>query len=408
MNNKKKNKGKLTKWLYWFLFAVAVILVYKTLDNFSAIGSWIAHLIDVLMPFVIGLLIAYLLYIPCRKLESVYRKTNKVKFISKRARGFSILTVYIIIVVLLIIAINYLLPIVANSIIDLVSNLQNYYNSLMSNIDNMPDDSIFKNEIILDAIESIKTIDLKQYINMSKLAEYAKGAIDVAGRILDFFVAIIVSVYLLLERKQILEFIKKLGRAILNKRAYRNFGKYFDRTNSIFFNFLAGQLLDGLIIGIITSIAMLILGVKYAISLGFMIGIFNLIPYFGAIIAVIVAAIITLLTGGLWQTVIMVIVLIVLQQIDANIINPKILGNQLKISPLLVIFAVSVGGAYFGIWGMFLSVPVIAVIKLVLTDYIEYKNRLKDRQEKYKKRQELIERQQDKEKQENTEINESK
>ena len=153
---------------------------------------------------------------------------------------------------------------------------------------------------------------------------------------------------------------------------------------------------------------MLILGVKYAISLGFMIGIFNLIPYFGAIIAVIVAAIITLLTGGLWQTVIMVIVLIVLQQIDANIINPKILGNQLKISPLLVIFAVSVGGAYFGIWGMFLSVPVIAVIKLVLTDYIEYKNRLKDRQEKYKKRQELIERQQDKEKQENTEINESK
>ena len=258
----------------------------------------------------------------------------------------------------------------------------------MTSIDNMPDDSIFKNEIVLDAIESIKTIDLKQYINMSKLAEYAKGAIDVAGRILDFFVAIIVSVYLLLERKSILEFIKKLGRAILNKRAYRNFGKYFNRTNNIFFNFLAGQLIDGLIIGIITSIAMLILGVKYAVSLGFMIGIFNLIPYFGAIIAVIIAAIITLLTGGLWKTIIMVMVLIILQQVDANIINPKILGNKLKISPLLVIFAVSVGGAYFGIWGMFLSVPIIAVIKLVLTDYIEYRNRLKDRQERLEKNKE--------------------
>lgn len=382
----KKNKGKLTKWLYWFLFALAVILVYKTLDNFSAIGNWIANLIDVLMPFVIGLLIAYLLYIPCRKLESIYRKSKKLKIISKRARGLSILTVYIIIIIILIVAINYLLPIVANSIIDLVSNIQGYYNSLMINIDNMPDDSILKNEIVLDAIEGIKTIDLKQYINMSKLAEYAKGAIDFAGRIIDFFVAIIVSIYLLLERREILEFIKKLGRAILNKRAYRNFGKYFDRTNSIFFNFLAGQLLDGLIIGIITSIAMLILGVKYAISLGFMIGIFNLIPYFGAIIAVIIAAIITLLTGGLWQTVIMVIVLIILQQIDANIINPKILGNSLKISPLLVIFAVSVGGAYFGFWGMFLSVPVIAVIKLVLTDYIEYKNRIKDRKERAMKK----------------------
>ena len=382
----KKNKGKLTKWLYWFLFALAVILVYKTLDNFSAIGNWIANLIDVLMPFVIGLLIAYLLYIPCRKLESIYRKSKKLKIISKRARGLSILTVYIIIIIILIVAINYLLPIVANSIIDLVSNIQGYYNSLMINIDNMPDDSILKNEIVLDAIEGIKTIDLKQYINMSKLAEYAKGAIDFAGRIIDFFVAIIVSIYLLLERREILEFIKKLGRAILNKRAYRNFGKYFDRTNSIFFNFLAGQLLDGLIIGIITSIAMLILGVKYAISLGFMIGIFNLIPYFGAIIAVIITAIITLLTGGLWQTVIMVIVLIILQQIDANVINPKILGNSLKISPLLVIFAVSVGGAYFGFWGMFLSVPVIAVIKLVLTDYIEYKNRIKDRKERAMKK----------------------
>lgn len=385
---KKKKRGKLTKWLYWFLFALAVILVYKTLDNFSAIGNWIANFINVLMPFVIGLLIAYLLYIPCRKVESIYRKAKKIKFISKRARGLSVLTVYIIIIVILIIAINYLLPIVASSIIDLVSNIQGYYNSLMTSIDNMPDDSIFKNEIVLDAIESIKTIDLKQYINMSKLAEYAKGAIDVAGRILDFFVAIIVSVYLLLERKSILEFIKKLGRAILNKRAYRNFGKYFNRTNNIFFNFLAGQLIDGLIIGIITSIAMLILGVKYAVSLGFMIGIFNLIPYFGAIIAVIIAAIITLLTGGLWKTIIMVIVLIILQQVDANIINPKILGNKLKISPLLVIFAVSVGGAYFGIWGMFLSVPIIAVIKLVLTDYIEYRNRLKDRQERLEKNKE--------------------
>lgn len=391
MENNKKNKGKLTKWLYWFLFAVAVILVYKTLDNISAIGSWIGNLIDVLMPFGVGLLIAYLLYIPCKKIESFYKKSKKIKFIKNRARGLSILTVYLIIILILIIAINFLIPIVASSIIDLVTNIQSYYNSLMTSIDNMPDDSIFKNDIVIDLIESIRNIDLKQFFNMNKLAEYARGAIDVAGRILDFFVAIIVSIYLLLERKQILEFIRKLGRAILNKRAYKNFGKYFDRTNSIFFDFLAGQILDGIIIGIITSIAMLILGVKYAISLGFMIGIFNLIPYFGAIIAVIIAAIITLLTGGLWQTVIMVVILIVLQQIDANIINPKILGNSLKISPLLVIFAVSVGGAYFGVWGMFLSVPIIAVIKLLLTDYIEYKNRFKDRKERKINQKENIE-----------------
>lgn len=372
------NKGKLTKWLYWFLFAVAVILVYKTLDNFSAIGAWIKNLIDVLMPFIVGLLIAYLLYIPCRKVESLYRKTKKLKFIQKRARGLSILTVYLIVIIILAIGINFLMPIIASSIIDLVSNIQGYYNTLMVNIENLPDDSILNNEMVLDIIQSIQNIDLKQYINIDKIAEYAKGVINVAGGIIDFFVAIIVSIYLLLQRREIMEFFKKLGRAMFKEKTYHNFGKYFDRTNNIFFNFLAGQFLDGIIIGIITSIAMSIIGVKYAVLLGFMIGIFNLIPYFGAIIAVVIAALITLLTGGLGQCLIMVIVVIILQQIDANIINPKILGNSLKISPLLVIFAVPVGGAYFGFWGMFLSVPIVAVIKLLLTDYIEYKNSLQN------------------------------
>ena len=374
-----ENKRKLTKWLYWFLFAVAVILVYKTLDNFSAIGKWIKNFIDVLTPFVIGILIAYLLYIPCRKVEELLKKIKKPKFLSKWSRGLSVFTVYLIAIIILIIAFNYLLPIISTSIIDLFTNIQGYYNSLSASIQSLPEDSIFRSEIVTDVIESISNIDLKQYINIDKITEYAKGVISAAGKIIDFFVAIIVSIYLLLQRRQIMEFLKKLGRATLRTNTYKNIGKYFDRSNNIFFNFLAGQLLDGIIIGIISSIAMSIIGVKYAVLLGFMIGIFNLIPYFGAIIAVIIAALITLLTGGIWQALIMVIVVTILQQIDANIINPKILGNSLKISPLLVIFAVAVGGAYFGFWGMFLSVPIIAVAKLLLTDYIDYKIQKKEK-----------------------------
>ena len=90
-----------------------------------------------------------------------------------------------------------------------------------------------------------------------------------------------------------------------------------------------------------------------------------------------IAAIITLITGGLSQTIWMLIVVIILQQIDANIINPKIIGQSLKISPLLVIFAITVGGAYFGILGMFLAVPAIAVVKILVEDYIDYKIAMK-------------------------------
>ena len=376
-----EKKRTLTKWLYWFLFAVAVIFVYKTLDNFSAIGAWLKGLLEVLMPFIIGILIAYILYIPSKKVEIFYRKFKRPRFISKKARPLAVFTVYLIALILIIIAFRFLIPAVANAVVDFVNNFQGYYSTMMKAIEELPEDSVFKSEEVLNIVNEVKNIDFKQFINMEKIAEYAKGAIDVASKVFDFFVALVVSVYVLLQRRDILNFFKDLSRAMFKESTYKSLGRYFDRTNEIFFNFIAGQVLDGFVVGIITSIAMSIMGVKYAVPLGFMIGLFNLIPYFGAIIAVVIAALITFLTGGLTQAILMVVVVTILQQLDANIINPKIIGNSLEISPLLVIFAVTVGGAYMGVWGMFLAVPIIAVIKLFITDYIEYKNKIKQTQE---------------------------
>ena len=140
------------------------------------------------------------------------------------------------------------------------------------------------------------------------------------------------------------------------------------------YKFISGQLIDAVVVGIMVTIAMSIIGVKYAVLLGFLIGLFNIIPYFGAIIAVGISILITVITGGLSQAIIMAIVVIILQQIDSNIINPKIIGNSLEISPLIVIFAVTIGGAYFGVLGMFLAVPVAAVLKIVINDWVNYKN----------------------------------
>ncbi|HBC84430.1 MAG TPA: hypothetical protein DCZ30_03065 [Clostridiales bacterium] len=370
MNN---NKGVWKKWAYWFSFAIAVIIVYKTLDNFKEIKVWISNLFSIIMPFIIGIIIAYLLYLPSRKLENLYKK---VKFIKKKARLFSVITVYIIAIIIILLAIRFIVPVISQSIIDLVNNFQNYYSLAMENINSLPSDSIFKSEYAMGIADEIKNIDLKEFVNIERLSAYAKGAINIANGIFNFFVAIIVSVYILLERTEIVKFIKKLIKAMFNKNTYDNINKYFDRTNEIFLKFLASQLLDAIVVGILTSIAMSIMGVKYAVLLGFLIGLSNMIPYFGAIIGVIISIIITLLTGGVSQAIWMAISVIVLQQIDANIINPKIVGDSLKISPLLVIFAVTIGGAYFGILGMFLAVPVVAVIKIVLLDFINLKNRL--------------------------------
>lgn len=376
----EKNNRMWTKGLYWFLFAVAVITVYKTLDNFSDIANWIKGIFDVLMPFIIGILIAYIFYIPCKKLEEWFGK-SKFKLVRKKARQISIFTIYLIAIIIVILAINFIVPALATSITDLANNLVNYYNNTIEGFKAIPEDSILRKIDIEKIANSLSDIKIEEYINLETITQYAKGAIGVANSLFDFFVSFIVSIYILSERTQILRFMRKLAGAIFKEKTYKAIGKYFDKTNTIFFKFLSSQILDGFVVGILTSIAMLLLGVKYAVLLGFLIGLSNLIPYFGAIVGVGIAIIITIFTGGISQAIWLAIVVIILQQIDANIINPKIVGNSLKISPLLVIFAVTIGGAYFGIFGMFLAVPIFTMLKIFILDYIEYKNNVKKLQE---------------------------
>lgn len=369
-----RNKGK--KWLYWFVLGVAIIVVYKALDNFGDVMSVFAKFFEIITPFLVGIFISYLLYMPCRKIEQAYTK-SKVKWIAKKARPLGILTVYLIIVLLLVILVNFILPVVFESVMDLINNIQHYYEMAIANYNQLPEDNILKSDIVNDAIRNVQNLDIKQYFQLEKILAYVMSAIDAVTGIFDVFVAVIVSVYILAERVEILATIKRLAEAIFKEKTYKNIGKYFNNSNEIFFKFIASQFLDAVIVGVMTTIAMSIMGIKFAPLLGFLIGLFNMIPYIGAIIAVAISALITLITGGLSQAIWMLIVVIILQQIDANIINPKIIGQSLKISPLLVIFAITVGGAYFGILGMFLAVPVIAVIRILIEDYIDYKITMK-------------------------------
>lgn len=373
----EKKTRNWTKWLYWFTFAVAVILVYKTVNSLEQIMGWLSNLLSILAPFAIGVLIAYIFYIPCRKIETLYRKSKKVKIIAKKARPLSIITLYTIVILLIVLLINFIIPPIAQSITDLANNFGFYYETAVNKINELPEDSFWKTEVITRIIKELQNVDIKEIINVEALTQYAQGAISFASGIFDTFVAFVVSIYILNSRSQILAFFRKLANAIFNKTIYKNLDKYFKQTNEIFFHFLSSQFLDAIIVGILTSIAMAILGVKYAVLLGFMIGLFNLIPYIGAIIAVVIAMLITLLTGGLSQAIWMLVIVTILQQIDANIINPKIVGDSLEISPILVILAVTVGGAYFGIIGMFLAVPIIAVIKVIIEDFIQYREQNK-------------------------------
>ena len=371
-------KNNWKKWLYWFLLGVAIIIIYKALDNFTNIIDAVGKFFNILSPFLAGIFIAYLLYVPCKSIEKAYEKA-KIRTISKRARGLSVLTVYVIALLVIMIIFNFILPIVFESVSDFFTNIPAYYEKMIIKYNELPEDSWVKNELASELIKVVQSINIKKYFEFDKLIEYLMNALSAVTSIFEIFVAIIVSIYILLERTQIFNFIKRFMNAIFKENTYRNMEKYFNNSNEIFFKFIASQFLDAVIVGILVTIAMSIMGVKYAPLLGFFIGLFNMIPYFGAIIAVGISVLITIITGGLSQAIWMLIVIVILQQIDANIINPKIVGKSLKISPLLVIFAVTIGGAYFGILGMFLAVPVIAVLKIFVEDYIDFKLKSKEK-----------------------------
>ncbi len=369
-----KPKREMSKWTYWFSLAVAIILVYSCITNFAGICVFLKKIMNIIMPFLMAIIVAYLFYRPARFFEKIYE--NK-KATSKISRPLSIFTVYLIAVLLIIIMINCVIPPIRTSIGDLIGDIPTFIDEAKEYLSTLEEDSLIKQLNIEETIKNISTIDFTSLLSANHLRYYINTVIGIVSTIFNVFITIVVSIYILMERGKIKKFLKQLGKAVFSEDVYDRISNYFSKSNWIFLDFIYCQIIDGIIVGILASIVMTVIGVEYAILLGFFIGIFNIIPYFGAIIAIAISAFITLFTGGFEQAIIMCIAVIILQQIDSNIINPKILGDGLKISPILVIFSITVGGEFFGILGMFLAVPIMAILKLVVTDFVEIRNRLK-------------------------------
>lgn len=380
-----KKEREWKKWLGLFVFSVTLIVIYKTLDNFGVIFTWLNNFNKIIMPFIIAVIIAYIFYIPCRSVEKIYRK-SKIKLISKKCRGLATLTIYLIAGFVIFVIVRFIFPTITKSITELAMNLPGYYNRALEYFSNLPEDNILKQLNIADMILKIKEINIAEkiidFLDFDNISQYIKGVMDVTGIIFDAFVTLVVSIYLILERSDIKSFLRNLSKAVFNKDMNIKIAEYYRKTNTVFFNFISSQVVDAIIVGVISTIAMSILKVRYAVLLGFLIGLFNIIPYFGAIAAVGIAIIITIFTGGPFKAIWMAITVIILQQIDANIINPRILGNSLQLSPILVIFSVTILGSYFGVLGMFLAVPIAAMIKILLLDFIDERKEEKNRIEK--------------------------
>ena len=235
---------------------------------------------------------------------------------------------------------------------------------------------IFQDMNKLNAAKAIE--DYIKSLDLSEFSKYAQGVISITSGVINTFISIVAAIYMLIDKQLIIKSTKNIISVILSKEKSESICGYFAKVNDIFSKYIYCKVVEAIIISIITTIALSVLGVKYAMILGLMAGFLNLIPYFGSIIGTIVIMIIALVSGGIFKCIWTGITLTILEQIDGNYIGPKIMGEVLEIRPLAVIFAVSVGGGLFGIPGMLFSIPISVVIKMMYEDYANKKRGLKE------------------------------
>lgn len=367
----------LTRSVSIFVIGVALIAVYKTFDNMSVILSFIGRIIGILSPFVIGLGIAFLLYAPSSRLENLIKR----KFprpVARFARTISVLTVYFALFLILSLLITIALPAVTRSIVSLASSLPGYYDKLVGFLTSLTQrDGILKGFDITKAVHEIYTSYIEPRLAPDAVLIYFRGVMSFTTSLLGFLMSVIISIYMLLSRDSLLNTGKQMLGLFISESRMEYVTHYTRRSCEILYSYFYSQALDAIIVGVLMTVGLLIFGAPNALLLGILIGLLNMIPYFGAIIGGSIAVIITLLSGNVYGAALVTVYIIAAQQIDASLIQPRIAGRTLGVRPIYVLLAITLGGGLFGFWGIFLGVPAIAIVQMLLRDYISYRSRVK-------------------------------
>lgn len=369
----KRNKKDIYSKI--FILSVCIMIAYRVILGNSNIFNWLKEFMKVLSPLWASIALAYLLYIPSRELEKKLEK-SKIKKIRKHARGYSVTIVYLVFFILVAISIRWLIPFAIKNIRELIYNIPEYLESAKNYFIQNPL-IIFGYKIdIVAKIGELQKVDiyseLSSRFSTENIFKSISQALGFAKSIIGLLLVTVLSIHVLLSRDELKEIMAKFSFACFGKRFTKKAFEYIKLTNYMVFKYVTAQLLDAVVISTLMSIAFTILKVKYAIPLAILIGISNLIPYF-AIIGVGLAIIITIFTGGFKFAFIMATVTTIIQQIDANIINPYLVGRSLETSPIVSIMALVIATNYFGPLGIFLSVPILRVILIIIYDLLNKK-----------------------------------
>lgn len=372
------NKKYTTISVYAFLVVCCSIIFYLISSDLGIFTSKISNIISILQPIIIGCVLAYIFNFILTFYEEKLFKGEFFKKIShKKKRGLGLLLTYATVFLTVYLFVQFVLPQVVDSLSGLANDIPMYVNNATVFVDDL------MNKLRVDDQYMTLAIDKwNEFVNyVIKIATDLLPILGstvkvVASSVWNIVLGLIVSVYLLIDKENFHALGKKITRAVFPEAVADKILELTYRSNDTFGKFIVGKIIDSIIIGVLTFFVLTIFKMPYVLLISVIIGITNIIPFFGPFFGAIPSVIIILFVSPM-QALWFIVIIVVIQQLDGNIIGPKILGDSIGISAFWILFSLLVAGKFFGLIGMIVGVPVFAIIYSIIKEVVENKLRKK-------------------------------
>lgn len=383
------NSKNVKKILLIITYTILLCFVLLKLD---IVVKCLGYILNLLKPFIYGFCIAFILNIPLSKIESIFKKKNKVvknKKVEKqrkidenvkintKLRCLSLLLSIMIFIGIILLTLFLVIPEIINTISIFKENIPTAFNTCQKWLE----DVMVNYPNVIEKIKSVKPNWAEIEANVTEFVKNtATGIIGFSiefivgffSSVINLFMGLIFAIYMLLQKEKLVKQFKKLFQAYLPEDKSIKLFSIGNITNDTFKKFFGGQFTEAVILGVLCFIGMTIFKMPYALTISVVIGVTALIPVFGAFFGTIIGAILILAVNpakAFW----FIIYIVVIQQIDGNFIYPKVVGNSVGLPAIWVMLAVIVGGNSLGIVGMLIGVPVVSVIYKLIKEYVNHK-----------------------------------
>lgn len=378
MNNKK---GKLWAFLQPLFIVMIGVVLYWGLTNYKVVEHWIVVICEIFSPCIIGFVLALILNVPLSFFERTLfrpRKDGKPrgKLFNALKRPVSLLLTYISCFAAIALVLRLVIPSVKNTILQLYEQVPSFVQKVFKLATENP---TLSNWIAKTELSSDKVIDkiVDTLNNSAIVSDTLSGTIGIASGMVtgfvNFIIGLVFSIYMLSQKEKLKNQLYRICRAYFPKKITEKLAHIGNLSKLTFSNFISGQGLEACILGTLCAVGMKILGFPYSGTIGVLVAVTAFIPIVGAFIGIGIGAFLIMITS-LRQALMFVVFMIILQQIEGNLIYPKVVGQSVGLPSLWVLFAITIGGNIGGIFGMFVAVPICSVIYCLIGDSVNNRN----------------------------------